>query len=104
MRTRAERCGALNRLEAAIEDAVGLGQQAGGLGRGLEAQEEVRGQEKPERSHDEKRSAGAPAHEGPSGIPYHSKVRAMGIRTARLSVTTAPEPVPVRHSCEPYCR
>ena len=58
-----------NRLEIDVEDAFGLGEQAGGFRRSLGAEEDGHGQSEQDRGHYPKRSAGSSVHEGPSGIP-----------------------------------
>ena len=59
-------------FEVEIDDAVGLGEQARGLRRGLGAQKDGQGQQKQDRGNDEERSSGASAHaameEEPSGM------------------------------------
>ena len=51
-------------LEVEVDDAVGLGEQARGFGRGLGAQENGQGQQKQDCGDDEERFAGASAHSG----------------------------------------
>ena len=53
-------------LEVEVNDAVGLGQQAGGLRRSFGAQEDDHGQKEQDCGHYPERSAGASVHEGPS--------------------------------------
>ncbi len=49
-------------LEIDVDDAVGLGQQARGLGRRLGAQKDGHGQQNQDRGHDQQRSARASVH------------------------------------------
>ncbi len=51
-------------LEVEVDDAVGLGEQARGLGRGLGAQEDGQSQQDEDCGDDKKRFAGASAHGG----------------------------------------
>ena len=51
-------------LEVDVDNAVGLGQEARGLGRGLGAQEDGHGQQNQDRGHYPERSARASVHEG----------------------------------------
>ena len=53
-----------NRLEVGAGNTLGLGKQAGGLGRGLGAQEDGHGQKNHDRGQNPERSAGASVHWG----------------------------------------
>jgi len=62
MWTTVKHCRILSRLEAGVYDAGGLEEKAGGLRRGLGAEEDCHGQKSEDRGQDVERSAGALVH------------------------------------------